>query len=254
MDESTTTEVPVEPGGQTIQGIPVDDQGQAIPQPKPAEPTEAENAPEPTETPQEAPSTDDNAEWLKTKGIDLSTPEGQAKLAQSYRELEKGYHQKAQRASELEKTATEGFEEAVSQDVTQGTIDADDPRIAIKRLEIKQNVRDFFDANPEAKEYEKEMAKIVVEKPYLRDDLEALYAVALKNNVSALKSEGGKEALESLAAKQSATAPKGSATNGASFSTDTKITQANVAQMVRDHDHKWYEKHLPEINAAIAGK
>jgi len=252
MDESTTTEAPVESGA-TIQGVQVDDQGQAVAQPKETGTTEAENAPETqTETTQEAPQ-DDNAEWLKSKGIDLSTPEGQAKLAKSYRELEKGYHEKSQRASELEKTATAGFDAAVNQDVSSGALEADDPRIAIRKLEIKQNVRDFFDDNPEAKQYEQDMVKIVAQKPHLRDDLDALYALALKNNVSAVKSEGGKEALETLAAKQSATAPKGSATNGASFGSATKITRQNVNEMVRTHDHKWYEEHLPEINAAVAG-
>lgn len=251
MDESTTTEAPVESGA-SIQGIPIDDQGNAIAEPKATEPTEAENASVTTETVQEAPQ-EDNAEWLKSKGIDLSTPEGQAKLAKSYRELEKGYHQKAQKASELERATTDSFNGAVEQDVSTGALNPNDPMIAIRKLEIKQNVRDFFDDNPDAKQYEQDMIKIVAEKPHLRDDLDALYALALKNNVSTLKSEGGKEALETLAAKQSATAPKGSATNGSSFGSTTKITPQNVNEMVRTHDHKWYEEHLPEINAAVAG-
>lgn len=252
MDESTTTETPEATGG-AIQGIPVDDQGQAIPQPKAEEPVAAENAPEPTKSTQEEPSKDDNSEWLKSKGIDPTDPEAVAKIAKMARESEKAMHAKAQRASELEKTVDTGFTEAVNQDVTNGALEADDPRIAIKRLEIKQNVRDFFDANPEAKPYEQDMIKIVAEKPHLRDDLDALYALALKDNVSSLKSEGGKEALETLAAKQSATAPRGSATNGASFSSTTKITPQNVNEMVKRMSTEEYAKRLPEINAAIAG-
>jgi hypothetical protein len=253
MDESTTTEAPVDSG--VINGVPVNDQGMAVTQPEPTEPAEAENAPEtPIETPQEEPSKDDNSEWLKSKGIeDLSTPEGQAKLVKSAREAEKLMHEKTQRASELEKSVTTGFDEDVAKDVTTGALEADDPRIAIRKLEIKQNVRDFFDDNPEAKPYEAKMIEIVAKKPWLKDDLESLYANALKDNVSSLKSEGGKEALETLAAKQSATAPRGSATNGASFSSETKITPQNVDAMVGKMSTQEYKKRLPEINAALAG-
>jgi hypothetical protein len=244
MDESTTTEASVV------------DSGANIAQPDAPETQSAASTPE-TETQtqvqgQEEPQSDDNSEWLQSKGIDLSTEEGQAKLAKSYRELEKSYSQKSQKAAELEKSMVSGFDEAVQNEVSNGTLEADDPRIAIRKLEIKQNVRDFFDGKPEAKPYEQDMIKIVQGKPHLAGDLDALYALARTSDESSVKSEAGREALESLADKQRATAPTGRAVNPMGTNSN-KITPQNVNQLVGQNDLAWYESHREEINRAIAG-
>ncbi|MBO1267085.1 hypothetical protein [Arthrobacter cavernae] len=48
-------------------------------------------------------SEDDLSDYWTKKGIDITTPEGQAQAAKSYREAEKAMTQKAQQASQLEK-------------------------------------------------------------------------------------------------------------------------------------------------------
>lgn len=92
-----------------------------------------------------------------------------------------------------------------------------DPDV-LKRLaatEVKLTVRDFFDANPDARDYEQTMVDELKTRPHLAGDLEALYAVARSKNPDLLKSAGGRKALETLASKQQAAAVNGSAINPA---------------------------------------
>lgn len=245
MDEQTTTEpAAVDPGASVAQPEPVD-AGTAAETPQ--EP-QTETLSETTEEPQ-----DDNSEWLKSKGIDPNTPEGQAKLAKSYRELERSFHDKSKKAAELERSMVSGFDDAVETEVAQGEISGDDPRIAIKRLEIKQNVRDFFDENPGAKAYEAEMVKIVQSKPHLSGDLDALYALAKVSDPSreeTLKSDGGRQALENLASKQRAAAPTGAAVQP--MTSAPKITRAILAERTNAKDFDWLNKHQAEINQMVA--
>lgn len=239
MDEETTTKAPVAEGGDT-------------PQPEPAEPAEAASATETQEQPvAQEPSKEDNStsEWLKNKGIDPSSPEAIEKVAEMARNAEKAMHQKAGRASELEKVIDEGI---TTEAEAIGLTDQDKIRLA--RLEVKSNVRDFFDNNPEAKPFEKAMIEELKNKPHLAGDLQSLYAVAVVNSgkLGEVKSQGGREALESLAHKQQASTPAGNATNGAVFTSDT-ITPKNVDALVAKNDQAWFEKNYDAINRALAG-
>lgn len=252
MEEQTTTEAPVVDGGSTIQGVQVNDQGQAVePQPEAPEQAEAEVT---TETSQEAPikeePQEDNstAEWLKNKGIDPSSPEAIEKVAEMARNAEKAMHSKAQKASELEKAIDSG----ITQEAEQLGI-SDDDRLDIARIKTKLSVREFFENTPEAKDYEQAMVAELQAKPHLAGDLESLYANAVlkSGGLQSVKSQAKRETLESLAHKQTAAVPKGNAvTSGLNSSSD--ITPQNVDQIVAQMSPEEYRKRLPEINRAMA--
>jgi hypothetical protein len=246
MDEQTTTEQ------STVEtGAPVA-QPEAVETSPAAETAPVQPETETSESTSTEPSADEQLKaWAQNKGINVES-ESELKLAQMARNAEKAMHEKSRKAAELEKSVVSGFDSAVESDVNNGQLDPDDPRIAVRRLEIKQNVRDFFDTTPEAKDYEQDMIKIVQSKPHLSDDLEALYALALKNDVSSkkdsLKSEGAKEALETLAQKQRASAPVGNAVNPVGGGSQ-EITPQNVDDLVAKHGagSEWYRANRASI-------
>lgn len=260
MDVQTTTEAPVESGGQSIQGVAVDDQGRAIPEPEETETAEAVETTEPTQEPAEAeaeapettePAKADNSteEWLKNKGIDPKSPEAIEKVAEMARNAEKAMHEKANKASELEKALDEG--------ITQEAVDTgfnDEERLDLVRIKTKLSVREFFDANPQAKPYEQAMITELRNKPHLAGDLESLYALAAvkSGTLDEVKSQGKREALTDLAQRQQAAVPRGNAVNP-STTNSSAITPQNVDQMVARMSVEEYQKRLPEINRAMAG-
>lgn len=203
MDEQTTTEAPVDNGAQA--------QPESTEQPSAVEQTNQE--PTQQEQPKPEPSDDDTSEWLRNKGIDPSDPDAITKLAKSAREAERAMHEKAKRASELEKTLSNTSDE-VAEQVAEQT--GQDPELVkrLQRIEVRDAVRDFFDSNPQAKEHEQKMVEILAKKPHLAGDLESLYATALvqSGTLDSVKSQGKQEALRNLAQKQQATAPTGNAT------------------------------------------
>lgn len=262
MEDETTTNAPADTGGvQTIQGIPVDDQGQAIPQPETqetvaAEPdtTEPEPQAEPTSEPepeQEQPEsdTDELAKWAKNKGLELDS-DNATKAAKMAWNAEKAMHQKARQKSELEKTLTVASDESAEYVAQTQGLDPDMVR-RLQRVEIKDTVRDFYSEHPDAKELEPAMISELQKRPHLAGDLDALYAVVKTSNLSAVKSQGKREGLESLAQKQQAAVPRGNAvTSGTS---GNKITPQNVDAMVAGMTSEEYRRRLPEINRAMAG-
>lgn len=255
MDETTTTDAPAETGAQTIQGVEVNDQGQAVAQPETTEPAEAVK--ETTDTPEQGQSTaiepsedEELAAWAENKGLKLDSDNAK-KAAKMAREAERAMHTKAREKSELEKTLTNTSDE-VAEDVAINT--GQDPELLkrLQRVEVRDSVRDFYDAHPDAREIEREMVAELQKRPHLAGDLEALYAVVKTQNLDAVKSQGKREALESLAQKQQAAVPRGNAVTGSDMS-PSKITPQNVDQMVAKMSVEEYQKRLPEINAAMAG-
>ena len=208
--------------------------------------SEAETT-EPSDNPQGF--DEDTLKWMTAKGIDPSSSDALTKLAKSAREAEKAMHSKAQRASELEKsmaTVSDEYAENVAEQTGQ------DPELLkrLQRMEVKDTVREFWDNNPEARQYEKEMIDVVAQKPYLAGDLDAIYAVVLKNNTQSLQSEGGRKALESLAGKQRASAPTGSAVSSAP--TRPSITRAMIAEKTQAGDVEWLNQNSSTINQLVA--
>lgn len=262
----TTTKATEDAGAQTIQGVQVDDQGMAVAEPektdnaKAVAPTtesegKAEEAPaEPeqkTKGSESEPSEDEQlATWAEGKGLTLDS-DNATKAAKMAREAERAMHQKAQRASELEKSLGTASDE-IAEEVAVNT--GKDPELLkrLQRVEVKESVRDFFDSNPDAKAIEAEMIAELAKRPHLAGDLEALYAVTKAGDLSAVKSQGGQEALQKLAHKQQATVPTGNATNGSEMASSTTITPQNVDQMVAKMSTEEYQKRLPEINKAMA--
>lgn len=210
MDEPITTDAPVETG--------------AVEAAQPVEPEQQTAAVEPTEPqtePVAGPSPDDNLEWLKNKGVDPTDPEAVAKVAKMYRDAEKAMHQSTTKASELE--------QKLVGDVQTQPIDAANPDLVqqlageIQALKTAQNVNSFFASNPEAKALESKMTEMVTERPELGElvksgylslnDLHAMAKASTPGLDDQLKAEGGREALQTVAAKQQAKAVHGAATS-----------------------------------------
>lgn len=245
MEEKTTTESSaVESSGEyQIQGVPVDSAGNAIPdtsQPVQAE-VEAVSQAEGTESTEidsgeidnqtSNAGEDDLAKWAANKGIDVTT-ESERKLAEMARESEKAFHQKAQEASAATKM----------QDTVSNTdlIDETDPIVSeLATLRSQMAITNFYAANPDAREYDEKMGELLSEDPrlleYVRQsgNIDAVYKIArasdIESRVDTLKNDGGREALTNLAAKQSAAAIKGSATN-----TAPNTAKVNLDTLSRD--------------------
>lgn len=260
----TTTEAPVESGATTIQGVQVDDQGQAVALPEDNEGQAEAVKDTVTETVEESesgaeaiPEEDDKlASFAKGQGIeDLSELTAREKsLLKSAYDSKVEYTQKRQRASEMEKTMTTMSDESAEQ-VAEST--GQDPEVLkrLQRMEVKDSIREFWDTHPDAKQHEGEMAKIAVESGLYGSPeaiLKASYAIAMSQNTDAVKSQGKREALESLAHKQHAAVPPGNAVNGSSMTSAT-ITPQNVDQLVAQNSQAWFEKNYDKINKAMAG-
>lgn len=214
MDEPTTT-APVDTGGTA----PVAPSEQPAPQPATTEQpvaakdTEAEQQTQETQTPSEPSEDEQLAKFAETKGLQLDS-ENTKKAVKMAMEAERNMHKATGRATELEKTMT-GMSDASAAQTAEQT--GQDPEVLqrVQRMEVKESIRDFWEANPEARQYEKQMAKIALESGLYGSPeaiLKASYAIALSSNQEAVKSQGKREALETLAQTQQAAVPTGHAT------------------------------------------
>lgn len=208
MEEKTTTEAPVDTGVQETQPVETEQATAA------EETTETQQQTESTQTESEPSEDDQLAKFAQTKGLELDS-ENAKKAAKMAMEAERNMHKATGRAGELEKTMSTMSDESAVQ-TAQAT--GQDPELIkrLQRMEVKDSIRDFWDQNPDARKYEKEMAAIATGSGlYGTPDaiLKASYAMAVANNQGAVKSQGKREALESLAHKQQASVPTGSATN-----------------------------------------
>lgn len=262
MAEETTTEAPAETGEQTIQGVTVDDQGMAVSEPETTEPAEAvqeTTEPEQKETQAEAEPSDEEqlTKFAETKGLTLDSDNAK-KAAKMAMEAEKRMHQATSKASELEKVAR-----ITDEQVPEGATPQEVDNLRVRNLELKLDIQSWK-SNPDNKSklaYEQEMVKVLadpikkqlVQGGYL--SLDDVYNIARGGDASVdanLKSEGKREALESLAHKQQVAVPTGNAVNPQGGG-NAKITPQNVDRLVGQNDVTWYQEHLDEINAAMAG-
>lgn len=260
MAEETTTDAPVESGEtQHVNGVAVDDQGMAISEPEEneEEATAVESTDEPEEqTAKETSEPSDEDEQLQkfaeAKGLELDSDNAK-KAAKMAMNAEKLMHNKANKASELERTMSGMSDESAEQ---QAQATGQNPEVLkrLQRMEVKDSIRDFWEANPEARQYESEMAKLAVDSGLYGSPeaiLKASYAMARSGDTDALKSQGKKEALQSLAHKQQAAVPRGDAVT--SSMTSNNITPQNVDQLVSQNSQKWFEENYESINKAMAG-
>lgn len=211
MEEPTTTVDPVETGADAA--LPVQDAPVAADATTTVEPSESLEGG--VEAP--VPEVDDKLQrFAKGQGIDNISELSDREKAL----LKSAYDSKADRdrlsskTSELEKSFVAQSDEAAEQ-IAESTGQDPETIKRLQRIEIKEAVRDFWDENPDARQYESEMIKLVAERPHLAGDLDALYATAVvkSGGLDAVKSLGKREALTNLAQKQQATAPIGNATN-----------------------------------------
>jgi hypothetical protein len=240
---TTTTDEPqvndgavVDPGTETPTAEPVAPGADAAVDAQ-TDQTPTTDAPEAGDTPQADGEQDINA-WLKAKGIDPSSPEAVAKVAEMARNAEKRMHQTTAEASQLKRAITKEQSQAetsipehlqndpfVSQLVKR--LDAHDA--ALGTITVTSEVSAYFNAKPEAAAYEEQMAEIVNNRPEVGQavregilSLDDLYAMASASGdaLSKAKAEGGKEALTAVADKQQARAISGSATTSETSTPD----------------------------------
>lgn len=175
--------------------------------------TEPSDESQASEETQAAPEADDKLrKFAESQGIELDSPNA-IKAAQALQkarsEASKNFHQK----SELEKTL-ETTSDQVAEVVAENT--GQDPEVLkrLQRMEVKESVRDFWAGDGIDRAYEPKMIELLAQKPHLAGDLDALYATAVMQSgkLDQVKSQGKREALQSLAHKQQAAVPRGNAT------------------------------------------
>lgn len=247
MDEQTTTEqVAEETGAEVAQPVETEETT-AVETTEETQVSEEVQEPETEASTNEPSDEDELSSWAANKGVKLES-ENDRKLAQMARESEKAFHRQSQKKSELQKTLERGIDqEAEANGFT------DQERITLAKVSTKLTVREFFDENPDAREYEAQMAQAVTERPYLANDLEALYALAKVSDTGRennLKQEGAKNALSSLAQKQRTATPSGAAVQ--SVGAAPTVTRAEIARRTQSGDIAWLNKHQSEIDQKVA--
>lgn len=260
MDDETTTTSDVETqtdGGQQMIGdVAVDEQGTALTDPSVDDDDDADNEPQPSQTTDEADEVESDdtptpaateldpelAAWAEKKGLDPSDPNTLLKAA---REAEKAMHTNASKRSELEKQLSEQPKSA----------DLDYDEIASLRAEMQEvktatAITNFYLNNPDARQLDDVMGKMVTENPRLKAafadghlGVEDIYLMAKgSQGAESLKTEGGREALQSVAKKLKANAPTAAATTPRQSG---GITAEAIENMSLDE----YRKRQPEIDA-----
>lgn len=230
-NNGTPTMVPVEE---------VQDSSEATPQEN-AESTAEEAAPTEAQAPEA--TSDDIKDWAEKKGLPLDDP---IKLAKMYREAEKKMHQatvervKVTPPEEIPLTEDPSMNEVIQRQ---------------NQSELRMYVRDWFDSNPDMKTHKAELMQIAQERPWLTDmdDVRA-HLLASQSFIDRTKQEGGRQALENLAQKQSAVPPKAGASNPQVFASSNVITPDNVYDLIEKNDQEWFEKNYAAITRAQQGK
>ena len=217
MEENDNTVQPdVQAAPQEGQPASEDVAPETLDQPAVSEPSDAPQASDEPEA-QAAPAVDDELQkFAKSQGLELDSPNA-IKAAQALQKARSEATRNYQKASELEK-ATNITQEQIPQDAPQSTVDA----ARIRNMELKMEVQSWKMSNQDKLALEPEMIKILadpnkkllVQEGYLSlDDVYKLARAEAPDNSAAVKSEGKREALQSLAHKQQAAVPTGHATN-----------------------------------------
>jgi hypothetical protein len=273
-DDTTTGAAPITDGGQeepqVINGIPVDANGQAIPAPADDEEQAATAADATTTEPgkeqpggqEETPATptvdDKLRKYAESQSIELDSP-GAIKAAQVAMKAQAEATRNSQKVNQLEKVSTITPEQIV-EDATPEQRDNIRTRNVELQLETMRWRQEHAD-KPEVLAAEGAMADIILNDPKKRLlvqegylSLNDLYKLARDDSSAAVRSQGGREALEALAHKQQAAVPRGNAVNGTATTSASALTPQNVDRMVANMSVEEYQKRLPEINKVLSGK
>lgn len=153
--------------------------------------------------------------FAEAKGFDPEKlTEGEVKALTMARESEQRMHEATT------KKATETKEAIVEQgDEEAEEAGADETQTQAQRELNKLRVTNFFSEYPEAVEHDEAIAKVIQERPYLANDLEAAYALAKSQSTEAEKlnarNEGKQEARTEAAQAARSANPGMSATTSA---------------------------------------
>ena len=175
--------------------------------------------------------------FAKGQGIeDLSElSQREMSLLKSAYDNKAEYERNRQRSSELEKAAN----------ITNDQLPADaSPQqvegVRLRNLELKLDIQSWKMGNQDKLAYENEMVQVLsdpnkkalVQEGYLTlDDVYKLAKASTPDNSATAKSQGKREALESLAHKQQAAVPTGSATNTGFAPKAKKFEDLSIAEM-----------------------
>jgi len=230
-EEKTTTEVVTQDtGAQVAQPVDTDNTEAVQETDQPEQQTE-----EKPEATQQSDNDDDVLKFAQSKGLELDS-DNVRKAAKMAMEAEKRMHQATQKTGELEKGMI-SMSDASSEQVAQAT--GQDPELLkrINAMEVKNQIRDFFDGTPEARQYESEMTKIAAEAGLYGSAeaiLKASYAMAKTGDTSAtasVTSQAKRDTLESLAHKQQAAVPRGNATTSDITSSEKPFADLSIKEM-----------------------
>ncbi len=217
--EPTTTEPTINPG--------VEEPTQPAVAEVPAASPDPASVTEPTE-----PSTDDNSSWLQSKGIDPTSPEAIAKLADMARNAEKLMTTKAQEAAELKRSLQTATPES-----------DDDMKQFLADYKRDKMISSFEQSHPDFKELEPAMAGLLNNKTpsgYSLGELvnagvlglEEVYTMAKgATDVESIKKAAQQEVLQTVANKQRAAGNIPNATNSAPNQTARKFEDLSIAEM-----------------------
>lgn len=234
-------------GTPTMTPVASDVQDEAVSEETTEESSQEETPAEPKET-QAADKTDaEIAAWSEKKGLKINPDNpNEVKLARMQLEAERKMHEARQVQSpvqppeELPLTGQDPNYDQVAE--------------RLNRQEQLLYVRNWFDANPDAKDHRTELQQIAAQRPWLTN-MDDVYAHFLANpsREAQIRQEGGKQALTNLAQKQQQIPPSAGATNSGVYQTN-QITPQNVYDLVDKNDQAWFEKNHQAISQAMSGK
>lgn len=200
-------------------------------------------------------SSDDDdglSKFAKAQGFDPENlTDGERKALKLAHDNQKAFRTKAQEDSDALKdtlvdTEDVSDDELEDLDATEAWQRKQDSRMA--QLEASQKSTDFFSKNPEAKEYEQEMANLIVEEAknngidaarYLSKDLNRVLVLAKAargDSTETAKEAGAREERERLRREQEGSADGGQASN--THQAPKKLSREDILSM----DDKEYEK------------
>lgn len=159
---------------------------------------------------------DENAKWLRNRGIDPKDPDAIKKAAEYARETERKFHQSRQE----EAASRRSVQDAIAEDesIQEHMPDNDDSRVA--RLERNLAEERFYRTHPEAVGHEDEIIATAKKYPKLAADFDlgALWDLTQAQNTAQLVAEaeerGRKQAAEEQQRKSTARVPSGNASAG----------------------------------------
>lgn len=216
------------------------------------------NEPDSSQTTQNDGSDDDEglAKFAKSQGFDPDNlTEGEKKALKIARDNQKAFHEERQHKSdELRRTEQELHKPDENAD------ELEEIKANYATLKAQQDVNEFYNANPEAREYDKDMAKLVVEEAkkngveaarYLASDKQRLLILAKASrgdlDAETAREAGRKQEREELRRKQEASADLGGAQDS-----NPKPTQKVTREWINTSYDPKNPEHRKMVDEALA--